>query len=108
MIRLRTFVLTLCTVVAAMSSASTAHAQFLLLPMDDVQRNHLKAYGVTFQALKNSQKAEWLLNYRGGAFLLPDTPELRRRAALDGIAVEGIDGGAVRAYRGGGMRRRDS
>lgn len=65
-----------------------AIAQHMLLPMDDVQRNHLKAYGVTFLALKTGQKAEWLLNYRGGAFLLPDSPDLRRRAALDGVTVE--------------------
>ena len=63
-------------------------AQNLLVPMDDAQRNHLKAYGVAFLALKTGQKAEWLLNYRGGAFLLPDAPDLRRRAALDGVNVE--------------------
>src|SRR5207249_7392027 len=36
-------------------------------------------------------KAEWLLNYRGGAFLLPDLPELRKEASLDGITFEAID-----------------
>ena len=66
----------------------TASAQHLLLPMDDAQRNHLKAYGVAFQALKSGQKAEWFLNFRGGAFLLPDAPDLRKRAALDGVSVE--------------------
>jgi len=65
-----------------------AAAQHLLLPMDDAQRNHLKAYGVAFQALKSGQKAEWFLNFRGGAFLLPDAPDLRKRAALDGVSVE--------------------
>lgn len=65
-----------------------ASAQHLLLPMDDAQRNHLKAYGVAFQALKSGQKAEWFLNFRGGAFLVPDAPDLRKRAALDGVSVE--------------------
>lgn len=65
-----------------------ASAQHLLLPMDDAQRNHLKAYGVAFQALKAGQKAEWFLNFRGGAFLVPDAPDLRKRAALDGVSVE--------------------
>ena len=65
-----------------------AQAQHLLVPMDDAQRNHLKAYGLAFQALKTSLKVEWLLNYRGGAFLLPDDATLRRRAALDGVSVE--------------------
>jgi hypothetical protein len=79
--------------------ARPALAQHLLLPMDDGQRNHLKAYGVTFQALKTGQKAEWFLNYRGGAFLLPDVPDLRRRAALDGVSVEPVGDAAVSAIR---------
>ena len=83
------------TVLCAMRS----DAQQLLIPMDDAQQNHLKAYGLTFQALKVGMKAEWLLNYRGGAFLLPDTPELRRRAGLDGISAEQVDAGRVSAIR---------
>ncbi|MBL0172213.1 MAG: asparagine synthetase B [Gemmatimonadaceae bacterium] len=78
---------------------TVARAQNLLIPMDDAQRNHLKAYGVTFLALKTGQKAEWLLNYRGGAFLLPDAPDLRRRAALDGVSVELLTDGAVASAR---------
>ncbi len=74
--------------VAAFSTA--ASAQHLLIPMDDAQQNHLKAYGLTYNALKDKLAAEWLLNYRGGAFLLPDNPDLRRRAALDGITVETV------------------
>jgi hypothetical protein len=71
--------------------ARTAAAQMLLVPMDDAQRNHLRAYGLVYNALKDGQKAEWLLNYRGGAYFLPDLPELRRRAALAGVSVEPID-----------------
>ena len=62
-------------------------AQHVLVPMDDEQSNHLKAYGLTYAALKAGGRAEWLLNYRGGSFLLPDTPEIRRRAGLDGVSV---------------------
>jgi hypothetical protein len=91
-----------CLFVAVLSGCAFAAtgAQQLLLPMDDAQQNHLKAYGLTYTALKAGMKAEWLLNYRGGAFLLPDTPELRRRAGLDGITVETVDGGQVSAIRG--------
>ena len=82
-------------------------AQMLLVPMDDAQRNHLKAYGLVYGALKDGQKGEWLLNYRGGAFFLPDLPELRRRAALAGVVTEQLDGGAVddirREIAGGNM-----
>ena len=74
-------------------------AQFLLVPMDDAQQNHLKAYGLTYAALKANLKAEWLLNYRGGAFLLPDNAELRKRAALDGVSTEPADDGGVAAIR---------
>jgi hypothetical protein len=76
-----------------------AAAQWLLVPMDDEQRNHLKAYGLTFNALKAGLKAEWLLNYRGGAFLLPDTPTLRRIAALGGVSASPETDGAVSAIR---------
>ncbi len=90
---------------AGVMAASSARAQQLLIPMDDAQQNHLKAYGLTYSALKAGMKAEWLLNYRGGAFLLPDTPELRRRAGLDGISTEPVDAsamGAIRAEIAGG------
>jgi len=83
----------------ALASGKVARAQSLLVPMDDGQRNHLKAYGVTYLALKTGQKAEWLLNYRGGAFLLPDAPDLRRRAALDGVSVEAMSDAAIAAAR---------
>jgi hypothetical protein len=74
-------------------------AQHLLLPMDDEQRNHLKAYGVTFAALHDGSRAEWLLNYRGGSFLLVDSDVARRRAALAGVSAETLDENALRAIR---------
>jgi hypothetical protein len=75
-------------------------AQHLLIPMDDDQANHLKAYGLTYGALKAGLKAEWLLNYRGGSFLLPDTPELRREAALAGVSEKPIDDATLAQVRG--------
>ncbi|HWG53850.1 MAG TPA: hypothetical protein VN677_11205 [Gemmatimonadaceae bacterium] len=76
-----------------------ARAQHLLVPMDDDQSNHLKAYGLTYNALKDGARGEWLLNYRGGSFLLPDTPEIRRRAGLDGVSVQPVDDAALAAIR---------
>ncbi len=81
------------------SVATSVRAQTLLVPMDDAQSNHLKAYGLAFQAIKTAQRAEWLLNYRGGAFLVPDAPDLRRRAALDGIRTEPVSDGDVARIR---------
>jgi hypothetical protein len=71
----------------------------LLVPMDDDQENHLKAYGLAYAALKAGGKGEWLLNYRGGSFLVPDLPEVRKRAALDGVTVEPVDDSAVASIR---------
>jgi hypothetical protein len=92
-------------VVALAGAPALARAQRLLVPMDDGQSNHLKAYGLTYSAIKAGMQAEWLLNYRGGSFLLPDAPELRRRAGLDGIAVEMVSDaqlGAIRREMAGG------
>ena len=86
-------------ILAAASLGAPVRAQQLLVPMDDAQTNHLKAYGLTYHALKAGMKAEWLLNYRGGSFLLPDEPELRRRATLDGIVVEAIDNAGLAQLR---------
>jgi hypothetical protein len=78
---------------------SAVHAQRILIPMDDGQTNHLKAYGLTYSAIKAGLQAEWLLNYRGGAFLLPDAPELRRRAGLDGISAEAVSDAQLSTLR---------
>lgn len=63
-------------------------AQWLLVPMDRDQENHLRAYGLTYWTLEQQEKGEWLLNYRGGSFLLPDQPRIRREAALRGVTIE--------------------
>jgi hypothetical protein len=64
-------------------------ANFILLPMDDTtQKNHLKAYGITYWALDKQYKASWLLNYRGGSFLLPDAPEIRKECQIRGVSFE--------------------
>ena len=72
----------------------------LLIPMDDSQSDHLKAYGLTYRVIGAGLKAEWLLNYQGGAFLLPDADAIRRDAALSGVRADPVDGGRVTAIRG--------
>src|SRR3989441_6411146 len=72
----------------------------LLIPMDESQSDHLKAYGVTYRVVQAGIKAEWLLNYRGGSFLVPDGEAVRRDAALAGVKVEPVDDGRVIAIRG--------
>ena len=64
-------------------------ANFILLPMDETsQKNHLKAYGITYWALDKQYKASWLLNYRGGSFLLPDVSEIRKECQIRGVSFE--------------------
>ncbi len=64
-------------------------ANFVLLPMDDVsQKNHLKAYGITYWCLNKQYKASWLLNYRGGSFLLPDAAEIRKECQIRNVSFE--------------------
>jgi len=52
------------------------------------QKNHLKAYGITYWCLDKKYKASWLLNYRGGSFLLPDAPEIRKECQIRGVSFE--------------------
>ncbi len=70
-------------------------ADYLLVPMDEGQADHLKAYGLTFRLLERAGKAEWFLNYRNGSFLLPGDRVTARDAALAGVTVEPIDEAAV-------------
>lgn len=72
--------------------ASVLRADWLLVPMDKAQTDHLKAYGLTYWTLQEPRvyRAEWLLNYRGGSFLVEDRSDVRRRALGMGVAVEPI------------------
>ena len=85
---------------AATLSAPPLAAQHLLVPMDTSQSDHLKAYGLTYWVLERGETAEWLLNYRDGSFLLPDTEATRREAALRGVLAEPVDGAEVARVRG--------
>jgi hypothetical protein len=74
----------------------SAKASFVLLPMDpETQQNHLKAYGITYWALDKQYKVSWLLNYLGGAFLLPDAPEVRKECQIRGVSFEVLSDGVA-------------
>lgn len=62
-----------------------------LVPMDDKQNDHLRAYGLTYWALTRGLRGEWLLNYRGGSFLLPEAPEIQNEAVIRGVTLEPVD-----------------
>ncbi|RDY57684.1 asparagine synthetase B [Flagellimonas nanhaiensis] len=64
-------------------------ASVILIPMDaEGQENHLKAYGITYWVLTKQQKVQWLLNYRGGSFLLPDGENIRKECQIRGVSFE--------------------
>ena len=57
--------------------------------MDDAsQENHLKAYGITFYSLQKGNNVKWLLNYRGGSFLLEDIEDFRNECKIRGVSYE--------------------
>jgi hypothetical protein len=64
-------------------------ASYILIPMDaDGQKNHLKAYGITYWTLEKQQKVKWLLNYKGGSFLLPNFDEIVKECQIRGVSFE--------------------
>ncbi len=65
-------------------------SQYLLIPMDLNQTDHLKAYGVAYRALQKGIRVEWLLNYRGGSFLIPADDGVVRDCRLQGVLVQGV------------------
>lgn len=69
-------------------------ASSILIPMDaEGQKDHLKAYGITYWVLTKQQKVQWLLNYRGGSFLLPDGENIRKECQIRGVSFEILSDG---------------
>lgn len=75
------------------------NASQILVPMDDSQSNHLKAYGVSFWALEHEVVIEWLLNYRGGSFLFPHLQGIEEELLLKGVKYDIITDGQANAIR---------
>ncbi|GLB53536.1 hypothetical protein NBRC110019_25770 [Neptunitalea chrysea] len=68
-----------------------ASANFILIPMDaESQHDHLKAYGITYWVLNKQHKVQWLLNYRGGSFLMADDSDVRKECTIRGVSYEVI------------------
>ncbi len=74
-----------------------AGAQDLLIPMDEAQSDHLKAYGAVYWALEQGISMDWLLNYRGGSFLAPDDDGLAAELRVRGVRYESVSGGPILA-----------
>ena len=62
----------------------------ILIPMDETQTNHLKAYGVCYAVLEKGGSAQWLLNYRGGSFLTDFSEDIAKICRVRNVKFEQI------------------
>ena len=75
-------------------------ASKVLIPMDEEsQRNHLKAYGIAYWILQNEIEVEWLLNYRGGSFLVANYNSIQEECTIRGVTYELITDAKVNAIK---------
>jgi len=81
---MKTILISLALFVISASSL----AQKILVPMDKAQTDHLKAYGVAYWCLERSLSVDWLLNYRGGSFMMDALPAVKDELTLRGVAFE--------------------
>ena len=89
----------LVALVISVVSAGGALAQQVLVPMDLTQTNHLKAYGLAYFALTKGIQVDWLLNYRGGSFLMTDTQDIELEARLRNVSFQPVTGAEVAAIQ---------
>ncbi|MBN1820298.1 MAG: hypothetical protein JW833_06260 [Prolixibacteraceae bacterium] len=67
-----------------------SHGTQLLIPMDETQKDHLKSYGITYWVLTQGIEVKWLLNYRGGSFLMQHNPDIENECIIRGVTYEAI------------------
>lgn len=65
-----------------------ARSSYLLIPMDDKQQNHLKAYGIAYWVLTYEVEVSWLLNYRGGSFMMKYSKSFQDECTIRGVTYE--------------------
>jgi hypothetical protein len=70
--------------------ARVASANYIFIPMDAKQSNHLKAYGIAYWILKGEMEVDWLLNYRGGSFMCKYQPKIQNELVVRGVSYEVI------------------
>ncbi|HAA00790.1 MAG TPA: hypothetical protein DCD96_04025, partial [Flavobacteriales bacterium] len=80
-------------------SFNSVKANYLLLPMDNVQKNHLKSYGIAYWVLLGNVELEWLLNYRGGSFLIPFYKTIQEECVIRGVSYEVITDARAQSIR---------
>lgn len=68
--------------------ATPLRAAYILIPMDEAQTNHLKAYGVAYWILEHDVEISWLLNYRGGSYLIPHHGSFERECKVRNVSYQ--------------------
>ena len=69
--------------------------QKILIPMDQAQNDHLKAYGIAYLTLKNNVNIEWLLNYHGGSFLIDAHNFIETECRVRGVTYKKLNSNDV-------------
>lgn len=77
----------------------TLRASQILIPMDEAQKNHLKAYGIAYWVLKFDTEVDWLLNYRGGSFMFVHSQKFENELVIRGVSYEVISEGQAASLR---------
>lgn len=85
----------LTLLIITLSCFLSVHSTNLLIPMDKSQKNHLKAYGIIYWVLQNELEADWLLNYRGGSFMMGYSKTIQNECSIRGVSSEVISGAQV-------------
>ncbi len=71
-------------------SSTLVRANQILIPMDETQTNHLKAYGIAYWILRSETEVDWLLNYRGGSFMCEYVPAIQNELMIRGVSYQVI------------------
>ncbi|NRA13189.1 MAG: asparagine synthetase B [Crocinitomicaceae bacterium] len=80
-------------------SSQVSWGSQILIPMDETQTDHLKAYGLAFYVLESEIVIDWLLNYRGGSFITPHLTAIEEELVIRGVSYEIIADGQANAIR---------
>lgn len=83
----------LLTLLLFINGLQGLQAAYILIPMDEAQKNHLKAYGVAYWILTNNLEVDWLLNYRGGSFMFKQLPAIEKELTIRGVSYSVIADG---------------
>lgn len=84
------YILSFLFIIISIESAGQSQS-YILIPMDESQTNHLKAYGLVFNHLTDGGTAQWLLNYKAGSFIIKYSDDLRKDALIRNIYIQNLN-----------------